>query len=151
MSEIRLLKLLPEQIAEHWDELSQAVQLSLPPIADAESPDRINRILQAFLSGELELHTFSRVNSDNNGLLVLISTSFQRTFDSDHLTMLIYSIFAYQRGTPEEWKAGWNLLEAYAKTKGVRLITGYTTQPGLRAYFRKMGGDDNWILLRKFI
>lgn len=150
MSEVRMLKLLPEQIAEHWDEIWPAVEFTLPPIAPQESPDRMNRILSAFLSGELELLTFSRVG-ENAGLMFIVAVCLQRTFESDVITLLVYSLYAYQRASQEEWKEGWDLLISYGKSVGAVAIAGYTDEAHLRAYFRRLGDWENWVYVKKFI
>lgn len=138
-----LIKLLPQNIADNWELLREAVRKSLPPIA-GESPDKMNKILESLLVGTMTC--WIRVNEVGDIYGVGIT---QEIYDlpSDTKNLLIYCLYHFKPMSDEMWEADLTLLRQYAKGSGFDSIVAYTEEPRLLDLVKKFGGETKYTFI----
>lgn len=146
---LRMLKLLPEQVARYWDELGDAIISSIPPTV-LYSPDMRYLTLDAILSGRLEVWTFYKQpeNGDTVKILVIMTTAIVSDVGSSYKSLLIYSIYGYQQDvSPKDWLGGLNMIKAYAKSKGCKNVLAYSDVENIKKLVKVSGGNIDYSLL----
>lgn len=144
-----LVKLLPEQIADWWDVLCPALEMSLPPVAAWGDPGRTNNIFSALQRGEMQCWQ-SYSLADGNGTKAAKIHGFAFTapiYDSCSGTrnLLIYAACSVDASRPfldAKWIEGIEVLRRYAKAKGFHQIVGYTDQDRVKQIVRRLGGEE---------
>ena len=126
--------LLPDQVANKWDILCADIEGSLPPIVGSNYS--IERILEACLSGVLQIWVVKGKDNGNSGILV---TTIHKDQASATNMLLIYAAISYKGGKLDDWKATYETLEKFAKSKGCSGIMGYTSNGVIEKYMRKLG------------
>jgi len=143
-----LTKLLPDQISKFWPVIKYAVEESLPPIAQGEHPDKMNRILSGMLSDKLEVWASYRHLEDGvikfEGLMIT-----QILYDdaSNIYNMLIYAIYAYDSTTLETWLEGYETLTKYARSKGCTNLIAYSSVQRIINIAKKLGADTSFTFI----
>ncbi len=135
-----LTRLLPEQIAEHWDIIKYAIDQSLPPIV-TDHPDKMNRILSSALSGGTTVWVSYTKVKEMNRFEAVILTKFLFDDVSNTKNLLIYSLFGYEVIDKESWMQGLEGIAKFAKARGCSKIVAYTDQPHVIDLVNKLGGE----------
>jgi hypothetical protein len=150
MSELRMLELLPDQVASHWEELRPSIERALPPTA-SDDPSRMANILASILSGALTVHTFGFVEGTGLKIVVVMTTSLVNHVDSLNPDLLIYSLSSVVDPrvlSMEDWKEGFELLKLYARSKGCRHIIAYSNDRGIIGLQKTLGADTSYSLIK---
>ena len=137
-----LLRMLPEQIAAHWDRLEGPIASTLPPIA-GEAPDKMNNVLESLLASGLQLW-LSYTKTDKVEVSGLVVTQIIADTATKTLSLLIYSVYSENGTSDQEWAEGFMALRKYAKSKGCTRIVGYTNVPQILKRVEQFGGDASW-------
>ena len=106
-----------------WESgIREAIENSLPPLAQYESPDRMGNILQSLMAGKLECWTLWK------GEDIQIVGTFQVLLDAASMTknLLIYSLYAYVEVGLDLWGTLWKLFAESAKQQKCSRLVGYT-------------------------
>ena len=139
--------LLPDQVADKWDFLCGDIESSLPPVVGSNYS--IERLLEACLSGVLQVWLVKGKENGNSGLLV---TTIYRDQASATSMLMIYVAVSYKGGKLEDWKNSSETIVKFAKSKGCSGIMGYTSNETIEKYMRKLGCEtDNKLIVWRTI
>ena len=139
-----LIRLLPKQVSDHWDEISDHIKESLVPTVDV-TPDLMNNILAALLSGKMVcwvsvFDESSRINS-------ICVTQVLYDDASDTKSLLFYSIYSINNMSEEEWKSGFETLRVYGKKLGCKKVIAYTNLDYIIDIAKMLGGEAKYTYL----
>ena len=111
-------KLLPEEVAKHWDIIKYAVEQSMPPTS-YDHPDMLNRILSAALIGTIEVWAYYNKFTDKPPIFEGICVT-KIIYDEviGIKDLLIYSIYGYNTTDSRSWTQKISVLAKYAKKEG---------------------------------
>ena len=139
-----LTRLMPDQISEHWDLISPAIERSLPPIASG-SHDRMNKILMSLLGSKSQCWMSYEIEGDGKrrveGVMV---TRIINDYISDCRSLLIYSLYSFAKIDRRTWIAGLKAITKYAISRDCDNIIAYTAVPFLIEMAKKLGGDTRY-------
>ena len=137
-----LLRLLPDQVTEHWDEIKGAIEASLPPVV-GESEDKMNNILSAILIGGMDCWLSYRKNEKGNEVNGLLVTTIVVDNPSGTRSLLLYVLFSPEGVElgDDGWAEGFEALSKYGKSVGCNRITGYTDVDHVVEMAERLGGE----------
>lgn len=141
-----LTKLLPDQVSDHWDIISYAVEQSLPPIA-GESPDKMNKILSSLLMGKSHCWASYTVGESKRVFEGIVITRIQHDDVSDTRNLLIYCLYGYEGVDRKSWIDGFKTLVKFAESKNCDRITGYTKEPLIIRKVEQLGGEADYTFI----
>lgn len=142
-----ITKLLPENVTANWDVVKEAIRGALPPFA-IDSPDKMSRILESIILGQLEVWTYYDAAEAGLHIMSIWTTSIITDPESQTKNLLIYSIFNYDHASPENWLAGITAMREYAKANDCAAITGFTKEPHILAFVDSVGGTTDVRFIR---
>jgi len=131
-----LIRLLPEQISEQWDEIKGAILKTLPR---SEGKIDMNGVLLDLLNGGMQCWVSCR--REDNIIEGLIATQIVKDHHGESKSLLIYSLFGYQMDTRGVWEEGFKALSTFAKGEGCWRITAFTSVDSLIRLAERFGGD----------
>ena len=135
-----LLRMMPDQIARHWEETFKGpMQATLPPIA-GESLDRMNNILESFLAGGLAMW-LSYTKTDSIKVSGFIVTQVIADAPSGTLALLIYSVYSPDGSSDQEWAEGFAGLCDYARARNCNRVIAYSNVEQIFKRAEQFGGD----------
>jgi len=138
-----LTKLLPDQVSKFWDVISYAMEQSLPPTV-GESPDKMNNILMAALSGKLDIWASYRKEEKANKFEGILATRFIYDDVTCMKNMLIYAIYGYDKVSRDSWDSGLGTIVKYAASQKCSLIVAYSNEPRVIEVVNSLGGDTSF-------
>lgn len=138
-----LIRLLPDQAANCWDDIKEAIEKSLPPVVGMQS-DRMQNILTALLLEELI--AWISVNKEKviDGIVI---TSFVFDKSSGTKSLLLYCLYGYGEVCRSSWEEGVETLRKFAKHSGCQRVIGYTDVHSLVEWVKKVGGEARYTFL----
>jgi len=134
-----LLKLLPDQVAKYWHDVSLAIERSLPPVV-GEHPDKMNRILERLLTGEMQCWAAYRKNEEIQ-FIGFVVTTVTTDYCSMTRNLLLYCICGFEKTNLQDWKEGYIALVKYGHAMQCNRIVAYTKQENLINLAKRMGGE----------
>lgn len=139
-----VLRLLPNQIAKHWDTIKAGIAQALPPMV-AYKPGVMGRILRALLAGELQCWVLYEKRDGRNLSIVGVATT-QICADpcSGTKNLLIYSLYGHRRFSGDLWK---DIIEAasnFARANGCQKMVAYTAHPVVLQAVKRAGWDTQY-------
>ncbi len=140
-----LIKLLPEQIAEHWEMLRYAISESLPPIA-SETPEKMNNILRHLLMGGLQCWITSEKEVPEY-IRAVVTTRFATDDITQTKTLLIYSLYSFAPLSEADTDAMYKPLTQYAKANGCNRVIAYAIDDNVVGIAEKYGMVPRYQLL----
>ena len=132
-----LVKLLPDQVSNHWEVLSYGIQQSLPPIT-YDSPKRMVRILESIMMEEMECW----IGTDKDKITGIVVTCEIYEKNSDVKDLLIYCLYGFDNLSPKLINEGMRTLKEYAASKGLKRITAYSNIPSVVRLMKTFGSED---------
>lgn len=141
-----LLKLLPEFVSQHWDEIRYGIEESLPPVV-GESDEKMNNILLSILDGTLDAWlSYKKMEEGVRPEAVMLTC---QTFDPNSETsqMLIYCVYGYEKIDKQSWTEGYVALSKYAKSKKCSRIVTYTKIPYLIEMAKEYGANCDYTFI----
>lgn len=141
-----LTKLLPDQIAKHWEIIEYAVENSLPPIA-GENPNKMNNILTAALSGKIDVWASYKRTEEGAKFdgIVLTQMLYEEIVCTRNL--LIYCLFGYEPSDKNSWTDGLVALYKYAKEKKCSKIVAYSQSKYIVRISNELGADTSYTFI----
>ena len=139
-----ITRLLPEQISAFWPIIKYAVEEALPPMV-GEHPDKMNRILAAMLSGKLDVWaSYKKPDNKFEGIGVT-----QVLYDEPTNTksLLLYSIYAYEKTNPDSWVEAWEAIVKWAKARGCKTIVAYSANSYVVEKAKLFGGNADFTFI----
>lgn len=134
-----LVKLLPDQISNHWDELSSAIKGSLPPFV-ADSDVCMINILKAALSGDLHCWIMYADNGTKTDIYAVITTMIWIDKITGTRDLLIYTFYATKPLLKDLLLSGFETLRKFAADKNCYKIIAYTNVPEMESIVTMLGG-----------
>ena len=140
-----LTQLIPEQISNLWDIIKYAIEQSLPPNV-VDSPDKINKILSACLSGKIQVWA-SYERGESNKFEGIMLTKFLYDDVTEQKNLLIYSVYGYSEISQDSWINGLKALTKFAISRNCSMIVAYSNVEKIIQVVNNLGGDSNWHFL----
>ncbi len=141
-----LVKLLPDQVSEHWDEIRLAIEKALPPIMLKSDRAMVN-ILKSILSDYMQCWVMW-VNKDSEAEIRAILTT---TIEIDRVCemkyLLIYSFYTIKPLLPELAVSTIDTLKKFARGRGCQKLVAYTNIPRMEQLWESLGGTTEMKLL----
>jgi hypothetical protein len=144
---LRLLKLLPDQVAKYWELLSPMVESTLPPIV-GKDVGRMNSILESIMSGNMDMLQFYDIEEDKVSVKGFAVVSDMITVDWTEKQLLVYSVYGYENLSKRIIVDGFQLLMEYAAGQGCSSLVAYTNLDGLVKYVKRLGGSADYTFIR---
>lgn len=132
-----LVRVLPNQVCDHWDVVSYGIQQSLPPIT-LESPRRMNNILESLLLGRMDLW----IGLEEDKVRGLVVTAFSYDKNSDVQDLLIYSIYGFEDLSTELIMEGMETLKKFAVSNGCKRVTAYSKVEAVINMMKRFGSEE---------
>ncbi len=139
-----IVKLMPEQISQLWDSIRYGIIKSIAPITDP-TPDNMQEILCQLLKQDMQCWC---VYDEDKNIYGYIITSISVDMNTKFRTLIIYSVFLYEKATEEMWKEGFEAVEKYAKANKCTRIAGYTANDKIISIGNKAGYENYTYLVK---
>lgn len=118
-----LIQLTPEQVSTHWDDISVAIAISLPPTI-GDNASVMGDILASILKGKM--HCW--VALDNHVIVGVVTTRFMFDDIVGAKNLLIYTIYSPPDSMLKEitWHESIDILKKFGKENGCFQIIAYS-------------------------
>lgn len=131
-----LIKLLPEQASNVWEDIKEALEAALPPITGKQGT-RMSNLLTSILLGDLTVW----ICVEEGVIHGMVITTFTCDIYSGTRTLLIYAIYGYGTARSETWKDGMRTFLKFAKANNCQTIGAYTNENNVIEIARSLGGN----------
>ncbi len=142
-----LVKLLPDQVAQYWAGLKQAIQQALPPIVQGKPvEDVLNNILTALMEGSMFCWALCQGEGLDKGLLIKAVITTTTMFDacSGARCFMIYSMTGLVPLSREDWIDCHEAAVKEAHRMGCSFMAAYTQNPEIIDTANKFPGTEVW-------
>ena len=143
---MQILRLLPDQIMEHWHFIKESMEKAFPPVAHATG-DVMLIIQEQFLLGDMQCW-FGVESLDSAGIVAVMTTKVVYDEVTKTKNMLIFSVTSYMMHSEELWFDGYETLRAYARSKGCNKIISFSDNPQVMHIAKKLGANVEWKLIQ---
>lgn len=144
LEEFFLLKMLPEQISDKWEEFAPLIEMSLPPAVNRRR-QRMANVLRSILLEELEVWCYW---DKQKSLRYVVSTYVQVEPVSLSRDLLIYSFTSLGSLDIQELVRGFEVLKKYAESRGCYAILAYVDDARVMQVLERIGGKGNFTLMQ---
>lgn len=134
-----LVKLLPDQVSDHWDEISLAIREALPPFV-ANSDRAMVNVLKSILGGSMQCWILYSSDETGESIYAVATTKIEVDEISDTRCLLIYSFYANRPLTSHLVISGLETLKKFASSKRCYKIIAYTDIPRVEQLWESLGG-----------
>ncbi len=133
-----------------WDFFRVAIGSSLPPVAEVESEARMNNLLNAAVSGVLQIWLISKKDGDKSKPYGVMTTTRSDDAISGTKSFLIYTLYSIDGQLDREliFESIDAMIE-YAKRTGCDNIMAYSAVDSVINLAERFGGTANFRLLIK--
>lgn len=137
-----VVKLTPDQISAHWNNLKITLIRAAPPTAEV-SETGLNSILSKLLADEMQSWVFL----EDSKIKATMFTMFVRDPGMDHFNLLVYSVYGLDKIVDELWKEAWGVVREFAKKCHCKKIIGFTNVPRVVEVVEGLGGKAEFTLI----
>lgn len=141
-----LTKLLPEQVSKFWPVIKYSIEQALPPLVE-EHPDKMNRLLSSALVGDLDVWASYVKEEGGNRFEAIVTTRFLYDNSSDTKSMLLYTIFAYDKTSSQSWMEGYETLKKYALANKCKRLIAYSASEAVINIAKAFGADTEYTFI----
>lgn len=148
ISELRMIKLLPHGISDNWPELRHGIEASLPKFSETsvQQPDRMTRILEGLLAGELEIHVLYKLIQGRPFSYGFVMIGIVDSVDGTHKDLLIHTYYGHRKMLSSgDFVHGIDILREYAKFKGCVNVVTYARREFYQNYLASIGFNTDFI------
>lgn len=138
-----LVKFLPEQVANHWEEIKAAIKISAVDLG--EDPEEMNRILDKILYGSMTC--WISVDSSTKRFDGVLTTTILDDDIKGCKNVLIYSLTSLGNTSMESWNEALKTLQDYTKGLGAKRLIAYSKEPLICRFVQSIGGNCDFRLL----
>lgn len=131
-----LTKLTADQVARYWDDLKEAIEKALPPVA-GDNEDLLNFVLARLLADSMQCWV-SRRDGKIYGIGTTVITEDACSGSRD---LLLYTVYALPGADKELWIEAFETVKKWAKTQGCKRFVGYTVNEGMVKVLEKFGAE----------
>lgn len=148
-TDLRMIKLLPHGIADNWPEFRPLIEMCLPPLSyPMEVATRMTGILEALVSGKMELHVFFKYVEDAPFSFGFIVTTILSAFESDVKNLLIYAFYGHRKMlTNGDMMRGIDLIKKYARGVGCKSIVAYSNMKPIIELMKSAGANVDYTMI----
>jgi hypothetical protein len=142
-----LVKLLPDQVAQYWAGLKQAIQQALPPIVQGRPlEDVLNSILTALMEGSMYCWALCQGEGLDKSLQIKAVITATMTFDacSGARSFLVYTMTGLAPLSREDWIDCHEAAIKEAHMLGCTFMSCYTQNPAIIDTAKKFPGTEVW-------
>lgn len=141
-----LVKLLSDQISEHWGNIEFAIKNSLPPTV-GESTDKMNNILLALLDNRMDC--WVSVDSDTQQMEGVCVSQILEDDASKTKSLLLYCIYSFnsESANDKSWDEAFMTMVKYARSLGCTRITAYSDIDYIIERAKQFGGDTRFTFI----
>jgi len=139
-----LLKLLPEQIPQYWDDIKDGLIRTIPEGV----PDRASKILNKLLLGTAQFWLSYHRNAPGDPVPdAAIITVIVQDQVHDTLNLDIYALWSIGVTQRSSWIEGIETLKKYAKKKECTRMIGRSDVESILEFVRLAGGQAKYTLI----
>lgn len=132
-----LVKLLPEQVANYWEDLiKEGIRVSLP-LHVARDDDAMNSILGQILKGNIQCW----VVKNESQIIAIATTAIMKDDLTGSSSLLIYSVTTLSHMAEDFWKEGYEAFTKFARGVGCNRVYAYTTDERVVAMAKLNGAE----------
>ena len=144
-----LVHLQPDDISKWWTGISESISRSLPPFTRA-TQDRMSIILESLLKGAMDCWVLTEYDheKDTTTLFAIATTEVTIDYVSNTKNLSIFSLYALQTPSIEQWKDAFDTIKRYANHKNCTYVLGFTSSYAIVELVNKLGGDTSSILIK---
>ena len=142
---MKLLKLSPEHLMQHWLYVKECITLALPPYVTSDA-DNIIRIQEQLLIGSLEC--WACIKDETGEFYGVITTQIVADEATMTKNLFLFSVTLTEEHENSVWQEGYVYLSKYAASRGCSSIIAYTNQESIIMLANSLGGDTSWRLLK---
>ncbi len=125
-----LLRMLPDQVKDHWDEIKVAIYEALPAYT-GERSSLMNDILVSILLEQMTVWVSYQMVDKVTVVDAIATTTFVHNEFSKTKNLLLFTIFGYRDISEKSWIEGFDAGVKYAKTNGCDNIISYSSNPAI--------------------
>lgn len=134
-----LLKLLPDQVMRHWDEIKYCIEIAMPPHIE----HNMLRVQEQLLTGELVCW----MSVINNIIQAIITTQVINDIVTDTTQLLVFSFTAIDSHKLSAFRDMRDIMIKYARSRGCSRIVAYTPNDSVAELAQYLGADITWSIL----
>lgn len=139
-----LIRLLPEQVSEHWQEIRPAIEGALPPTSVG---GRMQNVLSEVLTDKLKVWVNFYEKEGKKIFNGVVTTSIIIEIGTGSKSLLIYTVFGYNESSQRDWMDGLATLRKYAKAEECTSIVAYSNIDNVIAMASRLGADTSYRLI----
>ena len=136
-----LVRLLDEQVAEHWSTIKFCIEKAVPPLP-GESTQKYNNLLKEILLGRLQC--WALTDEDQQRFRCIITTRVDRDSIAEINTLVLYSVFAFLRITEEDAVAIYEGLRKYGQSQDCTRAIAFTNSNSIVRFLTAYGFVEDW-------
>jgi len=124
-----MLKLLPQQVSDYWEEIRDAIQLA-NPATTYMTPERMNNVLTSLLMEESQCWVLCEdYNPEDPKIHGVCVTTIVHDHVADVKNLMIYALWSKKLLTGKMYLSLFFTLSKYAKGNNCARVTAYTDVP----------------------
>ncbi len=135
-----LLRMLPDQVKDHWDEIKMAIYKSLP-VYTGERSSLMNDILVSILTEQITVWVSYQMVDKVTVVDAIATTTFIHNEFSKTKNLLIYTLYGYSNIPDASWIEGIDALSRYAKSEDCDHLIAYTDNQLMLKHARDFNFD----------
>lgn len=145
--EFSIIKLLPEQISEHWGLIASALGRTVPREMGEEARV-VNNILHSLIDESMQCWFCGKYEEGGLETYVIIITGVITNMGTNERCLMIYTVYWFQPPPNALWESGLNVLRKYARSQGCSKIVAYSKFDMITNLVKALGGDVSWKYLQ---
>lgn len=134
-----LLQALPSQIADNWQAIKWAIQKAQPDFI-ADSPERMNAILEALLAGQMQCWVLSTTKEAAKPIGVAITT-----INDDKIlltrSLYIFSFYGMSKLDLQAYNTMYETLAKFGRANKCKQLTAATSSKAVLATANRLGAE----------
>ena len=142
-----IIKLMPDQIAKLWDSIRYGIMNVITPTIGA-SPENVRNMLAQLLKQDMQCWC---VYGEDKTVYGYVITSIFINSNTGSRTLIIDSLYVYEKMPIELWDNGFKALEQFAQVNNCKWISAYTSNPNVISVAKKYNFNDEVTYLVKEI
>jgi len=136
-----VVKLIPDQIAELWDIIKYALEQAPPLMVDTADQRWLNKILEAAMSGQIDIWIGYTKTDEGNRFEAVGITSFEIDKFVKQKSLLIYYVYTFRDTQLDIWKEALLTVTKYAKSRRCTKVISYSDNEKIISLAKATNGN----------
>lgn len=141
---MKLLRLSPEQLMQHWPYVKECILLALPPFVTSNT-ENILRIQEMLLIDSLVC--WACIDESSGQFYGIVTTQLTADEITHTKNLLIFSVTLTEEHEDIIWDKGYAEMMMYARANNCTNIIAYSDQQAVINKAENLGADVTWRLL----